>query len=145
MKMKLTYIPEKIASEWSLSFSLHSASPLFRLFAVCRDEKIILQGIHNSNRTVSISLGNEADGKRCVRLTARLCEGENRVLLTCRPHKVQLLVNGRVADEDFPLLPFDLCGATVLENAIGAEMDSGKSKFIFQARGSVSTHSPRSQ
>ncbi len=133
-------IPDRVGNEWSLSFTLHSESPMFRLFAVCRDDKIIFQGIHNSNRTVSISLGNEADGKQCVRLTARLCEGENRILLTCRPHKVQLLLNGRVADEDFPLHPFELCGATVLENAIGAEIEMGKVEDVMPYEvGSVTT------
>ena len=105
---------------WTIYGTALASDKEFRLLGLWRDGLPVLELIKNSNRTISISFGIE--GKKCIRLTTRLKEEKNNIRINCLGHKYQLIVNERLEDEDWPVIPIILDGAECFCNNMQASI-----------------------
>ena len=111
-----TILPEQ--TSWCLGGTVRKNDSEFRLLTIAKNESFIFEILKNSNHTISVNFG--AEGKNCVRLLARLYSDENHILVVNYGHQYQLIVNGTLADEDWPRVPLNLQGGVCLHNRIDA-------------------------
>ena len=126
------------SSLWSISFSVFAAQADFLLLSLLRDGRNVLGVIKNSNATLSVHFGLE--GKTCIRLSTRLHAGENRFSVTNFGYSYQLVQDGKLVDEDWPITPIDINGCVCRKNAVGAVLtDEVPQPLLPYEVGSVTT------
>lgn len=111
---------KRVNTAWRIDFSVNTHSGDFRLLRLEKNGKSVLEIIKNSNRTVSVTFGTENDTKFCTRLSARIKNGQNKVSVVSLGYKYQLIVNGYLKDEDWPITPADINGTVCTVNSANA-------------------------
>lgn len=122
---------------WSISFSVMANDAHFSLLSLLRDGLVVLGVIKNSNATLTVNFGLE--GRYAVRLSTRLHAGENRFTVSSFGHKYQLVQDGRLVDEDWPITPIELDGCVCRINRVGAVLSDTAQELMPYEVGSVTT------
>ena len=122
---------------WSISFSVMANDAHFSLLSLLRDGLVVLGVIKNSNATLTVNFGLE--GRYAVRLSTRLHTGENRFTVSSFGHKYQLVQDGRLVDEDWPITPIELDGCVCRINRVGAVLSDTAQELMPYEVGSVTT------
>lgn len=113
-------------STWIVQGAFFYDDSLYRLLTLARGGISVFEVLKNSNHTVTVNFG--AEGKYCIRLLARLDQGLNRIQVVNYGHHYQLLLNGRLVDEDWPRIPIDINGTVCVQNFIDACIQTGLPK-----------------
>ena len=107
---------------WMVQGGFSSDDSQYRLLTLARDGVSVFEILKNSNRTITVNFG--AEGKYCIRLNARFDAGFNRIEVINYGHHYQLLLNGKLADEDWPRVSIDIDGTICCQNRIDACIQS---------------------
>ena len=123
---------------WYIDFSLSGENDKFRLLTISQNGISVLEALQNSNRILTVNFG--AEGRECIRLNGRLREGENQIRISCLRFKYQLVINGVLADEDWPVTPITLDGCLCRGNVVSAVLTKEKPDNLLPYRvGSIVT------
>ena len=122
---------------WSISFSIMANDNRFSLLSLLREGLVVLGVIKNSNATLTVNFGLE--GKSAIRLSTRLHPGENRFTVSNFGHKYQLVQDGRLVDEDWPITPIDINGTVCRVNGVEAVLADTAEELLPYEVGSVTT------
>ncbi len=122
---------------WSISFSVMANDNRFSLVSLLRDGLVVLGVIKNSNATLTVNFGLE--GRSAIRLSARLHTGENRFTVSNFGHKYQLVQDGKLVDEDWPIAPIDINGCVCRVNRVDAVLADTAEELLPYEIGSVTT------
>lgn len=120
MKIAQNEILSVQQNTWVLDASVHKNEKEYRLFTLVRDRRSVLEVLKNSNGTVTVNFGTE--GKTCIRLLGHLTEQINLIRVINLGVQYQLIINGELADEDYPVETVSLDGTECRQNLIDAEL-----------------------
>lgn len=105
---------------WTLEAKTTKKGKEYRLFTLVRDGLSVFEILRNSNGMLTVNFGTE--GKTCVRLLGRLDDGTNTIRVVNLGVIYQLIINGVLADEDYPLKNIDINGTECRQNLIDASL-----------------------